>query len=263
MAGQLHIRSFIGTHGKEWSDPHFFRHPSLEITNILEGSGIFRYEDKEISVNAGQTVLIPSDVSHSFQALTPIRFGVILVEGLPADMQKLFDRLIRDNGPTIITFSLFNQEQYEQLFRQWLRVMASPCKEPERNYLAWLTVLLLFISENSQADQQALSITYIADFIREHLHSGLQISNLAEMAGLSEEGLRKRFKKVYGMTPKQFQQQCKLAEAKWLLSSTEKDMQAIAEAIGFTQLHSFSAWFKQLEGCSPSDWRKNQRLFHH
>ena len=124
-------------------------------------------------------------------------------------------------------------------------------------------MLLLFISEHSQADHQALSITHIADYIREHLHMGLQIADLAGMASLSEEGFRKRFYKVFGMTPKQFQQQCKLTESKWLLSSTEKDMQAIAESIGFTQLHSFSAWFKKLEGSSPSDWRKNQRLFHH
>ncbi|WP_409342040.1 helix-turn-helix domain-containing protein [Paenibacillus sp. MBLB4367] len=260
---RLNIRSFIGTHGKDWGDPDFFRHASLEITNILEGSGVFRTGDCEIGVSAGQTVLIPSDISHSFHAVTPIRFGVILADGLPADIRKLFDRLIRNAEPTIITFSHFNQEQYELLFRQWLRVTASPLKEPELNYTAWLRMLLLFISEHSQADQQALSIAHIADYIREHLHSGLQIADLAEMAGLSEEGFRKRFNKVFGMTPKQFQQQCKLTEAKWLLSSTEKDMQAIAESIGFTQLHSFSAWFKKLESLSPSDWRKNQRLFHH
>lgn len=262
MAEQLHIRSFIGTHGRDWEDSGYFQHASVEITNILEGSGIFRYGNAEASVSAGQTVLIPADIPHSFHARSPIRFGVILAEGLPPDTKKLFDRLIRSGGPTIITFAHFNQEQYEQLFRHWLRVTSSPLKEPDRNYTAWLAMLLLFISEHAQTDRQALSIAHIADHIRGNLNSGLQIADLAGMAGLSEEGFRKRFIKVFGMTPKQYQQQCRLTEAKWLLNSTEKDMQTIAESIGFTQLHSFSSWFKKLEGWSPSDWRKNQRLFH-
>lgn len=262
MTEAISIRSFIGTHGADWEDPRMFSHVSLEMTNILEGSGRFRWADRELPVETGQIVLIPPDVPHSFHAATPIRFGVILIEGLPADTRRLFDRLVPNGEPAVITFSRFVQEQYEQLFRQWLRVTASPLKEPERHYDAWLRVLLLFVAEHSRSDRRSLSVARVADYIREHLKSGVAVSELAALAGLSEEGLRKRFLSVYGMTPKQYHQMCRLTEAKWLLSSTEKDMQAIARSIGFDRLHSFSAWFKRQEGLSPSDWRKRQRLYH-
>lgn len=258
----LEIRSFIGTHDQDWEDERQWRHPNLEITVILEGSGIFRREDDQRTVNAGHVVLIPPNVPHSFHAVTPIRFGVLLIQDLPTATGELFDRLITDGLPRIITLSPLDQEHYELLFREWLRAFASTLKERERNYLAWIEILLLFLNEHSHADQQALSISRIGDYIREHLSNAIQISALADMAGLSEDGFRKRFFKVYEMTPKQYQQVCRLVEAKWLLSSSDKDMQTIANHIGFSQLHSFSLWFKKLEGCPPTEWRNSQRLYH-
>lgn len=258
----LEIKSFIGTHHQDWEDEQQWRHPYLEITVILEGSGIFRSEYDECTVHAGQVVLIPPNVPHSFHAVTPIRFGVLLLQDLPDSTRELFNRMITDDLPRIITLSPLDQEHYELLFREWLRAFASTLKERERNYIAWIEILLLFLNEHSYADQQALSISRVGDFIREHLSSPIQMSALADMTGLSEDGFRKKFFKVYEMTPKQYQQVCRLAEAKWLLSSSDKDMQTIANHIGFSQLHSFSLWFKKLEGCTPTEWRNSQRLYH-
>ncbi|MEC0227601.1 helix-turn-helix domain-containing protein [Paenibacillus alba] len=263
MYQPLQIRSFIGTHDKDWEDPSFFRHDSLEITVILEGRGLFRYQDRQFDVDTGQVVLIPSDFPHSFHAVTAIRFGVLLMDGLPMGTRVWFDKLITGNVPRIISLSRLDREQYELLFRQWLRIYSAPLKEREENYLTWIQVLSLFIYEHSQSEQQALSITYAADYIRQNLQRGIQISDLAQIAGLSEEGFRKQFHKVYGMTPKRYQQKSKLTEAKWLLSSSDKDMQSISELIGFSGLHAFSGWFKKLEGQSPTEWKKLQRMYHH
>jgi transcriptional regulator GlxA family with amidase domain len=81
---------------------------------------------------------------------------------------------------------------------------------------------------------------------------------LAQSASLSESGFRKLFKKAYGVTPKQYQQSCRMTEAKWLLRSSGKSIQGIAELIGFKNMHSFSTWFQQQEGKPPSEWRKMQ-----
>jgi len=258
----LAIRSFIGTHDKDWEDERLWAHRDLEMTIVLEGTGRFRCGNEEQTVEAGHVVLIPPDVSHSFHAVTAIRFGVVLVQGLPPRIRELFDRLTRRGYPRIIALSRLDRDHYERLFREWLRIRSMSLKEPERNYLAWIEVLLLFLNEHSHADQQALSIAHTGDYIRGHLQNSIQISDLAAMCGLSEEGFRRRFFKVYGMTPKQYQQTCRLAEAKWQLSSTDRDMQSIAQHIGFSTLHSFSLWFKKLEHCPPSEWRNRQRLYH-
>lgn len=263
VIGLAEVRAYIGTHTKDWQDEYQGSHREVEVTMILEGSGLFRHTDKEMKVEAGQVVLIPSGILHSFHAITPIRFGVLIFDGLPSQVEEWFHRLIVDGLPRIISLSRLDQEQYERLFREWLRVRSSILKEPLRLDLVWAELLLLFLNEHIHTDRQALSIAHIGDYIRQHLHEAIQVSSLADMAGLSEDGFRKRFSKVYGMTPKQYQQQCRLTEAKWLLSSSDKDMQAIANLVGFVQLHSFSLWFKRLENIPPSEWRNHQRLNHH
>jgi AraC family transcriptional regulator len=261
MANSLNVKSFVGTHGQGWEDPGLRSHSNMEVTIVLEGVGLFRTESGyEQRVEAGHVILIPCGIAHSFHALKPIRFGVLLMDGIPQRTQQLFDRLIPRLLPEIITLSVLDKEQYELLFRQWLRVLSDSLKDKERNYLAWIEVLLLFLYEHSQSDKQAFSITGAADDIRLHLHNPIRISDLASQAGYTEEGFRAVFFKMYGKTPKQYQQHCRLAEAKWLLSSSSKNMKSIAERIGFTTPHSFSAWFKNLEDVSPSEWKKQQDM---
>ncbi|MEH7009909.1 AraC family transcriptional regulator [Neobacillus niacini] len=259
----IEIKSFIGAHDERWEDECMRRHQELEITMIMEGSGRFRTHGREVSVESGNVVLIPSNVSHSFHASTPIRFGVLLVDGLPTEVRELFNGLTKGGLARIIVLSRLDRDRYERLFREWLRIRSSLLKEPMRNYMVWVEVLLLFLNEHSHSDQQALSISLVGDYIRQHVQEPIHIFTLAKMAGLSEDGFRKQFYKIYGMSPKQYQQQCRLAEAKWLLSSSDKDLQTIASLVGFSQLHSFSLWFKKQDGCPPSEWRKQQRLYHH
>ncbi|WP_195574159.1 helix-turn-helix domain-containing protein [Paenibacillus sp. 1001270B_150601_E10] len=256
------IRSFIGTHDQNWEDEQLWTHRDLEVTMILDGSGRFQLENTEESVEAGHVVLIPSHVAHSFHAVTPIRFGVLLMDQVPDDVQGLFDSMIVDHKPRIIALSRLDRDHYERLFREWLRIRSTKLKSPERNYKAWMEILLLFLQEHCYDGHQALSISSIGDYIREHLQQSIPVSELAEMAGLTVEGFRKKFLKVYGMTPKHYQQRCRLSEAKWLLSSSDKDIQSISSLVGFEQLHSFSLWFKKMEGCPPSEWRTRQRLYH-
>lgn len=259
----MECKSFIGAHDEHWEDDGLRSHQELEITLIMEGSGRFCAHGREARVEPGNVVLIPSEVPHSFHALSPIRFGVLLVGRIPPEVRELFDRLIQEDRTRIIALSHLDRDRYERLFREWLRIHSSPLKDPLRNYLVWVELLLLFLSEHSHSDHQALSISFIGDFIRQHIRDPMHVSTLAEMAGLSEDGFRKQFAKIYGMSPKQYQQQCRLAEAKWLLSSSDKDLLTLAESVGFSQLHSFSLWFKKMEGCPPSEWRNRQRLYHH
>ncbi|UVI31081.1 helix-turn-helix domain-containing protein [Paenibacillus spongiae] len=259
MNTEFRIRSFIGTADVDWQDPGLHQHPTFEISVLLEGRGVFEWSQGKHLLEAGHVVLIPSRIPHLFEGFGRNRYGVIHLEGIPSQITELLNMLVSEGTPTLFALSRLDKERFERLFREWQRIKSSQLKEPTRNYISWTEVMVLFLLEHSQKDQQSLTIAKAADYIRENLHEGVQISGMAALAGFSETGFRRLFEQIYHMSPKKYQQQCRMTEAKWLLSSSDKEMMEIASQIGFTRLHSFSQWFKSAEGVSPTEWRKMQK----
>ncbi|BBI35628.1 helix-turn-helix domain-containing protein [Cohnella abietis] len=254
----LGVRGAISTHNNDWADPGFHSQTSWEISVVLEGSGIFECENTKERIEVGKVIITAPELPHRFEGMNRNRFGVIHLEHLTGCLMELLSKLCAGMSFRILSLSRLDKIRYEQLFREWLRIKASFLKEENRNNEAWMEVLILFLLEYTKDGQQALTITRAADYIRENLHKGLQISDLAVLSGMTEAGFRKQFEQIYHISPKQYQHQCRMVEAKWLLSSSVKEMNEIAQQIGFERLHSFSQWFKKQEGISPSEWRALQ-----
>lgn len=259
----FHIHSSIGTYDEDWEDIGLHHNITLEIEIVIEGRGIFELEDRQIFIEAGHVIIIPPGIPHRFAAVTKVRLGVIHLQGMPAAMMNIAEKLTQGNGqPQIYALSRLDQDRFEKLFREWILVLSSPLKERQRTHEVWAEMLLLYLYEHSKTDLQAMTITKAADFLRENLTHRLKMADLAKLTGLTVVGFRRTFEKIYQLSPKQYQQQCRMRESKWLLSATDKDMKEIAEQVGFHRLHSFSQWFKSAEGISPSQWRKQQWMMH-
>ncbi|GIQ62012.1 hypothetical protein PACILC2_05800 [Paenibacillus cisolokensis] len=253
------IRSFIASFDETWYDDGFHTNTTLEIEIVLEGRGIFEWTERTLHIESGHVVVIPPGISHRFEAVTKVRFGVMHLQRMPEALRDIADRLLRDSGtPKLYALSRIDRDRFEMLFREWLRISSSTLKDKARHFAVWTEMLLLFLHEHSKTDLQAMTITKAADYLRENLRLNVQMADLAELAGMTVSGFRRTFDKIYGMSPKQYQQQCRMQEAKWLLSATDKDLNEIAGQVGFHRLHSFSQWFKSAEGISPSVWRKRQ-----
>lgn len=260
---KFEIHSGIGTYNEDWQDIGFHHNTTLEIEIVIEGRGMFEWDDGKAYIEAGHVIMIPPGIPHRFAAVTKVRLGVIHLQGMPAPVASIAGKLIQDTArPRIYALSRLDQDRFEKLFREWILVLSSPLKERARTYEVWAEMLLLYLYEHSQTDLQAMTITKAADYLRENLRQQLKVADLAKLTGLTVAGFRRIFEKIYQLSPKQYQQQCRMREAKWLLSATDKDLNEIAEQIGFRRLHSFSQWFKSAEGISPSQWRKRQWMMH-
>ena len=96
-----------------------------------------------------------------------------------------------------------------------------------------------------------------ADYIVEHASDHINIDELVKMTGVSERSLFEGFKKCLHLTPMQFLQKTRLANARQQLLSPETNSKLsiteIAINNGFNQLGRFSAIYKSVYGELPSE----------
>ncbi len=96
-------------------------------------------------------------------------------------------------------------------------------------------------------------------FIREHHAATLQISDIAEAAGLSCRTLQHRFRKILGCSVRDQIRRTRIEQTIHLLVDTDLSIAEIARTLGYPYVRSMSRWFKQETGMSPLAYRSKRR----
>jgi len=79
----------------------------------------------------------------------------------------------------------------------------------------------------------------------------------AHQCGLSIPHFLRNFKQITGTSPHNYKLKIRLEYAKRMLSSTELNINEIAQIVGYNDPFHFSRYFKKLTGCSPKEYREN------
>jgi len=103
--------------------------------------------------------------------------------------------------------------------------------------------------ENSKYDEQ---MSALLDYIDDHITEGITLSTVARKAGINESTFSRRFKKINGISFKQYVVAKKLDIAIRLLKSTNKKVIDIAFESGFDSVSGFYDAFKKLTGTTPN-----------
>jgi two-component system response regulator YesN len=141
--------------------------------------------------------------------------------------------------------------QTERLYnkRQWL-------DQVERLYRLWEIEQNYYIRKDQYAEAILKAITYI----EMNLHSPLQVSDIADIVGLSRSHFSTLFKKLTGENVIQFIFSKRLEQASQLLLTTDWKVNEISKKIGMPDYKYFSKWFKKCTGQTPSDFRNQTKI---
>lgn len=95
----------------------------------------------------------------------------------------------------------------------------------------------------------------VEEFIRNHLHEGLTLKDLARFLGYSDKYCSDLFKALTGIPFSHYLKRLRLERAVGLLAESNATLSSIAEALGFSDQFAFSHFFKNAVGCSPQRFR--------
>jgi AraC-like DNA-binding protein len=94
-------------------------------------------------------------------------------------------------------------------------------------------------------------------YMRSHLQHAIRLNELARVAGMSPYHFARMFKVYFGMAPYQYLQRLRLEKALHLLTSDNRPIKSIAEAVGFSSDSNFGTFFKKHVGMAPVAYRQS------
>ena len=131
--------------------------------------------------------------------------------------------------------------------------------------LSCAKVMLVDINKNHQVpysilqtamrkeDNAVLKAQY---WLSEHLHRQVDIHELAGHLAMSYRTLLRRFKTATGETPMRYLQKIRIETAKHLFETTDLNLEAIMERVGYSDPSSFCLLFKRFTCLTPREYRQ-------
>jgi AraC-like DNA-binding protein len=95
----------------------------------------------------------------------------------------------------------------------------------------------------------------VIEYIQVHLEQDLNLTQLAELVGLSQYYFVRLFKQSVGVAPYQYVLQCRVERAKQLLQKNNLAIAEVALCCGFADQNHLTRVFRRLTGTTPKAYR--------
>ncbi len=120
----------------------------------------------------------------------------------------------------------------------------------------WCELVHHYVLRFAQPHQPDDRLWRVWQQVEGNLAGNWTLGELARIACVSEEHLRRLCRKQLGRSPMQHLTFLRLKHARHLLSVTDEKVETISRAVGFETVSAFSSTFKKWIGWRPSDLRR-------
>lgn len=242
-------------------------HPFTYFYYLDEGFGRLTIENDNIEVNAGDLIIINSNVGHtlhldkSISNVKYLGFGIesVSIAGIDDDESKSINYFHIDNRDKALRF----EDYFEDIHREYksndifARSLANATATTLvinllRKYRKDIT-----IKRDKKVNRQ---IDYIKSYIDSNYSEDIKLEDLSAMAYMNKFHLISEFKQSYRITPIEYLILKRIEIAKSLLISTNHSMEEISAMVGFNSQSYFNQVFKKKAGQTPSQFRRKHRL---
>lgn len=219
------------------------------------GGGWCRIADVTHPVAAGQAVIIPPAVLHSYGSDPDDPWTLWFVH---LDGEGLSD-VLATCGMTELSPVRTVADPYRivALMEEIVGTMERDVSTPNllaASGAAW-HLLTLLASLVSSDDQRIRVIEEARDYLRGHFAEKVGVSFLARQAQLSPSHFAALFKRQVGFPALRYQTQLRMSRARELLDTTDLTIANIARQVGYEDAFYFSRQFRSVHGTSALRYR--------
>lgn len=242
---------------------HF--HNCIEIGICLSGSGIFLINDRVESVCADDFIFVPPASHHYSQVISrePCMCAFVYVR------EDLLQTRLRVSGISLqqlieshATPQILHGSDAAPLSALTKRLLESTQKGNEPLCALQIAQILMELPHADGASPHAHRtdpVSAAAAYMAAHYREKTSVAELAAACHLSESQLRRRFCKIYGEAPHAYLNRLRCRIGAQILLHTERTVEDISEAVGYSCSSEFFRHFKSTFALSPTAWRKANR----
>ena len=231
---------------------------SFELFCVEEGSVELKNHSMTLTAHPGQLVLLDCYSPHSYYSKDGWACYWLHFDGQVA--RAFYCRITEAYGSF-----LFSLDQYSPAFLHLMNIyecfrLSRPIDEA--GISSQITSILNSILRGAPQVKKDLpaqeSVASAVAYISEHFRYPLSLNDLAQHAAVSPFYFTRVFRQETGYTPHQYIINTRIANAKFLLRTTEDSVKDIAIQTGWNSESTFCSAFRKSTGLTPSVYRKNR-----
>lgn len=234
-------------------------HEHIELLHILNGSGTFFFNAKNVYAESGETLVVNSNELHYMTADEAVDYICVIVDPSVFDDADCKGIILENK----ISGDRFIADAFMRIYREYsagdicsgIAIKGEICLLLAYMYRKHASKQLSR-SEYDMRIARMRTANKILNLIHEHYGEPLSTADLAERLFLSESHLCRLFKQAVGMSPMEYVNKFRVDKACVLLKNTDESISEIARAAGFENLNYFDRIFKRYKNISPGNFRK-------
>lgn len=211
------------------------------------GEGSVRVDGAWKTLSAGEACLLPPFVQNAFRCKPDKPWDFCWVCYLESREQK---PIVSQNSPVL------NKYDPAPIKAAIEGLYAESCREMSPGVLDhWVELVHQYALRFAQPQDYDERLWKLWNRVEPELGRKWNLRELAEIAHVSEEHLRRLCRDRYGRSPMQHLTFLRIQRAKQLLSTTDEKIETIARLVGYENPYNFGTLFKKWVGWSPSKFR--------
>ncbi len=266
------------------SSTPYHRHTFLEIAYVIDGSATHYFNSGSVTVKKGDYYAIDYGEVHKYSPCSPApadgKFKVIncifrpeFIDASLKNCRGFFDLISNyrikfeyeslASAPTKVIFKDDTKEVlllFEKMLKEYTAKQPRFSEVIRCNLIELIIVTLRKIHNETEAEKPAYPIQKVVEYIEQNYMKKITLSEISAKLGYSLPYISSLFSKTHSLPFSQYLKRIRVEKACRMLENTDKNIDDIANLVGYGDVKHFRIVFRCIVGKSPSEYRRSTKI---